>query len=459
MAGPLAGLAEVNHPVLPVSQRLILFTRWPRPGQTKTRLIPALGSTGAAEVQLRLTERTLATCRELLRRMPVRLELRGEGAYQAAFRRWLGLAPLIRPQAPVDLGLRMDLALRTALAEGEQRVVLIGSDCPGLTPDILEQAFAALAGHDLVLGPALDGGYYLVGLTRPAPGLFQDIAWGTDRVLGQTLRKAEELGLKAALLPELADLDRPEDLPLLDSAPPLPPRPPAPEVISVVIPALNEASHLPAAIASAAGPGVEVIVVDGGSRDQTLAIARQAGTLALASFRGRARQQNLGAALARGGVLLFLHADSRLPAGWQAEVRRVLADPGAALGCFRFALDQPLPGARLLEAMVHLRTRFLSLPYGDQALFLPAGIFAALGGFAELPIMEDYDLVRRAGRLGRVVQARLTAPTSGRRWRTLGVTRTTIVNQAMLLGHALGLAPERLARLYGSLQGRGDATD
>lgn len=445
--------------MLPVTQRLILFTRWPQAGQTKTRLFPALGPIGAAEVQRRLTERTLACCLELLRQSPVRLELRGEGADPATFRRWLGLALLIRPQAPGDLGLRMDLALRTALAEGEGRVVLIGSDCPGLTPDILEQAFVALAGHDLVLGPALDGGYYLVGLTRPAPGLFQDIAWGTDQVLGQTLRKAEELGLKAALLPELADLDRPEDLPLLDSAPPLPPRPPAPELISVVIPALNEAAHLPAAIASAAGPGVEVIVVDGDSRDQSLAVAREAGALALASFRGRARQQNLGAALARGGVLLFLHADSRLPAGWASEVRRVLAEPEVALGCFRFALDPPLRGGRLLETLVHLRTRFLSLPYGDQALFLPVGIFAALGGFAELPIMEDYDLVKRAGRLGRVVQARLSAPTSSRRWRTLGVTRTTIVNQAMLLGHALGLAPERLARLYGALRGRGDATD
>jgi len=445
--------------VPPLQQRLILLTRWPQPGQAKTRLIPALGPAGAAELQRRLTERTLATGLELIRRLPARLELRGAGADPAAFRRWLGLAPLIRAQDPGDLGRRMDLALGAALAEGEQRVVLIGSDCPGLTPAILEQAFAALAGHDLVLGPALDGGYYLVGLSRPAPAIFRDIAWGGERVLRQTLRKAEALDLKTALLPPLADLDRPEDLPLLDSAPPLTRRPTAPEVISVVIPALNEAAHLPAAIASAAGPGVEVIVVDGGSRDESLALAREAGVLALAGFRGRARQQNLGAALARGGVLLFLHADSRLPAGWAAEVRRVLADPGLALGCFRFALDQPLPGARLVERMVHLRTRLLGLPYGDQALFLPRALFTALGGFAEMPIMEDYDLVRRAGRLGRVVQARLAAPTSGRRWRALGVLRTTIVNQAMLLGHALGLAPERLARLYGARRGRGDASD
>ncbi len=439
--------------------RLILFTRWPQPGRAKTRLIPALGPAGAAEVQRRLTEGTLARALEFVQRHPTRLELRGEGADPAAFRRWLGLAPLIRPQDSGDLGRRMDLALTRALAEGEERAVLIGSDCPGLTPEILAMSLAALADHDLVLGPAQDGGYYLVGLRRPAPEIFRGIAWGSDRVLRQTLNRASELGLRVALLPELADLDRPEDLPLLDSAPPWPWPRPAPEVISVVIPALDEAANLPEAIASAAGPGVEVIVVDGGSRDQSLAVAREAGALALAGFRGRARQQNLGAALARGETLLFLHADSRLPAGWAAEVRRVLAEPALALGCFRFALDPPVRGGRLVEGMVHLRTRLLGLPYGDQALFMPRAILTALGGFAEWPILEDYDLVRRAGRLGRVVQARLAAPTSSRRWRTLGVLRTTIINQAMLLGHALGLAPERLARLYGALRGRGDATD
>ncbi|MFH1059409.1 MAG: TIGR04282 family arsenosugar biosynthesis glycosyltransferase, partial [Pseudomonadota bacterium] len=179
----------------PAPARLILFTRWPAPGQAKTRLIPALGPEGAALLHAALTQRALAWCLALIRQHPALLELRCVGAPAAAFRRWLGWAPLIRPQAEGDLGARMHQALSEALAEGADRVVLMGSDCPGLTDAVLAQAFAALHDHDLVLGPATDGGYYLVGLTRPAPELFADITWGTERVLEQTLAAARRAGL------------------------------------------------------------------------------------------------------------------------------------------------------------------------------------------------------------------------------------------------------------------------
>lgn len=439
-----------SPPAPPAPARLILFTRWPAPGRAKTRLIPALGPEGAAELHAALAQNALAWCQACVRRQPVRLELRTEGAPPAAFRRWLGLAPLIRPQAAGDLGARMHQALAQALGEGEGRVALIGSDCPGLTDAVIAQAFKELERHDLVLGPATDGGYYLIGLTRPAPGLFAGVSWGTDRVLRQTLAAARRAELSYALLPELTDLDRPEDLGLWGEtpAPPQPPRPAAD--ISVIIPALNEAGNLAATVASASLPGVEVIVADGMSADGTYDLARGLGVTAAQSFRGRGRQQNLGAALAQGGRLVFLHADSRLPAGWPEEVARVLALPGASLGCFRFQLDHADWSARLVERMVYLRTKLGQLPYGDQALFQRAGIFHALGGFAEIPMMEDYDLVMRSRRLGRVVQARLAAPTSGRRWRRLGLARTTFINQIMVTGYALGVSAERLARFYGA---------
>lgn len=430
--------------------RLILFTRWPAPGQAKTRLIPALGPVGAAELHAALAQHALAWCLAFIRQHPARLELRCVGAPPAAFRRWLGYAPLIRPQAEGDLGARMHQALGEALAEGAGRAVLIGSDCPGLTDAVLAQAFAALTDHDLVLGPATDGGYYLVGLTRPAPEIFRGIAWGTEQVLEQTLAAAPRAGLRHALLPALTDLDRPADLGLLDAAP-TPPAPTRPAAgVSVVIPALNEAANLARAVASAAVAGVEVIVVDGGSTDGTYDVARELGATAVQSFPGRGRQLNLGAALASGDSLVFLHGDSRLPAGWPAEVRRVLGLAQASLGCFRFRLDHGGWQARLVERMVYLRTTLGQLPYGDQALFLRAGVLRALGGYAEIPMLEDYDLVVRARRLGRVVQARLAAPTSGRRWRRLGLVRTTFINQVMITGYALGVPAERLARFYGA---------
>ncbi|MBI4798935.1 MAG: TIGR04283 family arsenosugar biosynthesis glycosyltransferase [Desulfarculus sp.] len=432
-----------------IAQRLIIFTRYPEPGQVKTRLIPALGASGAADLALRLAQETLAWGLLLARREPLRLEVRFDGGDEAAMRSWLGLAPLYRPQGQGDLGQRMARALHQALQEGEERVVLVGIDCPRRDDRLMSQALQALASHDLVLGPAQDGGYYLVGLSRSAPAIFQGIAWGGPEVLRQTMAAAGRAGLATRLLTTLPDIDRPQDLPLLEDTPRPPRLEPDPGLISVVMPALNEAAHLPATLAPLLDlPDVEVLVVDGGSGDGTHELARDLGATACSSFRGRARQMNLGAALARGGTLLFLHADTLLPLGWDQEVRRVLKQPGVALGCFSFALDHAGLGASLVEKMVDLRTRRLGLPYGDQALFLTRERFAQAGGYAELPIMEDYELVRRARRQGRVIQSGLPVLTSGRRWRQLGLLRTTLVNQLIVLGYHLGVPPATLRRWY-----------
>jgi rSAM/selenodomain-associated transferase 2 len=212
--------------------------------------------------------------------------------------------------------------------------------------------------------------------------------------------------------------------------------------IGVVVPALNEAALIGAALARLRG--VPVTVADGGSSDATRELAAAAGARVVVATGGRGAQQNAGAA-ALGDVdaLLFLHADTILPNGWRAEVERILAG-GAALGAFRLAI----PGHPLIAAGANARSRLLALPYGDQALFIGRPVFDTLGGFRPLPIMEDYDLVRRARRLGRIGLARTAVTTSNRRWRRRGVVRTTLVNQAVLAGWALGIAPDRLAAFY-----------
>lgn len=212
--------------------------------------------------------------------------------------------------------------------------------------------------------------------------------------------------------------------------------------IGVVVPALNEAALIGAALARLRG--VPVTVADGGSSDATRELAAAAGARVVVATGGRGAQQNAGAA-ALGDVdaLLFLHADTILPDGWRAEVERILAG-GAALGAFRLAI----PGHPLIAAGANARSRLLALPYGDQALFIGRPVFDTLGGFRPLPIMEDYDLVRRARRLGRIGLARTAVTTSNRRWRRRGVVRTTLVNQAVLAGWALGIAPDRLAAFY-----------
>lgn len=219
--------------------------------------------------------------------------------------------------------------------------------------------------------------------------------------------------------------------------------------ISVIIPALNEAAGIARSIASAARePEVEVIVVDGGSRDETAQVARRLGAETLTVPAGRARQMNAGAQASRGEYLVFLHADTRLPPNYASLVRRLLTSPEVVAGAFRLGIEGRRRSLRWIETGANWRSRWLQLPYGDQALFVRSRLFFELGGYADLPVMEDYDLVRRLTRRGRVMLAPEAVVTSARRWEQLGVVKTTLLNQVMVTGHLLGVSPRRMAQLY-----------
>ncbi len=193
---------------------LIVFTRYPIPGQTKTRLIPALGAVGASNLHRQMTEHTLAQVRQL-RADGVAIEIHYAGAEtDRELADWLGADLVYRSQGDGDLGERMVLSIETALQAGHDRVIIIGTDCPGLNPEILQLAFQQLRDRDLMLGPAIDGGYYLIGMQRFIPELFVGISWGTSAVRQQTIEIATKLGLSLGDLPLLADIDRPEDLPI-----------------------------------------------------------------------------------------------------------------------------------------------------------------------------------------------------------------------------------------------------
>lgn len=217
--------------------------------------------------------------------------------------------------------------------------------------------------------------------------------------------------------------------------------------ISVIIPAYNEAAGIGSTVACVAGlPGVEVLVVDGGSSDATGARAMEAGARVVFAPIGRGMQQNVGARQAAGRILLFLHADTRLPQGFAGSIIEALARPGVVAGAFRLAIDGEGFALRLVEWVANLRARVL--PYGDQALFLWAETFRACGGFPDQPLLEDVELVRRVRRLGRLVLLPTVATTTARRWQRLGVVRTTLVNQLVLLGYFFGVEPGRLGRWY-----------
>ena len=225
--------------------------------------------------------------------------------------------------------------------------------------------------------------------------------------------------------------------------------------ISVIIPALNEAAHIAATLhAARAGRPHELIVVDGGSTDDTSAVARAAGATVIQSKPGRARQMNAGAAQATGNILLFLHADTLLPKDWPPVVHETLGQPRAVAGSFGFRVAESFAGRRLVEWATNRRSRWLQNPYGDQTQFLRRALFEELGGFADVPIMEDYELNQRLRKHGRVITAKAAAVTSGRRWKRLGVIRTTLINHAIVAGFHLGVSPHKLARFYRRSQTR-----
>ena len=418
--------------------RLVIFSRYPEAGRSKTRMIPALGPEGAADLQRQLTEWTLFTASRWQQRSPqAELQIATSSGNLEDWETWLGEA-WFQPQGDGDLGDRLTQTFQEAAQSGCDRTVIIGSDCPQITPQHLDAAFAALQQADVVIGPANDGGYWLIGLRQPQPILFQNIDWGSDRVLGQTLAAIEAAGLTVAQLECLSDLDRPEDLPLWQPQP----------TLSVIIPVLNEAAQLPATLASIGSAPVETIVVDGGSHDDTIAIAQAWGARVLHSPPGRGLQCNTGAAIARGNILLFLHGDTCLPPQFEKWVASTLAHPNVVAGAFQLKIDSPDWRLRWVERGVQWRSRWFQQPYGDQALFLQRDRWRSIGGFSTGPLLEDYRLVRQLRRLGRIAIAPAAVTTSARRWQRRGVWRTTLLNQLILIAHHCGVSDQRLAAWY-----------
>jgi rSAM/selenodomain-associated transferase 2 len=223
-------------------------------------------------------------------------------------------------------------------------------------------------------------------------------------------------------------------------------------ILSVVIPTLNAAAELPHVLDAVGGSPLvrEIIVADGGSTDTTVAVAAAAGARVVEAPRGRGSQLAAGAAAATGDWLLFLHADTRLAPGWAGAVALFPSAPGAAerAGYFDFALDHPGSAARRLERIVSWRSRLLGLPYGDQGLLIGRAFYDALGGFAPIPLMEDVEFVRRIGRR-RLRPLGVAAVSSARRYRDEGFVRRPLRNLFCLSLYFAGVAPRRIARLYG----------
>jgi rSAM/selenodomain-associated transferase 2 len=222
--------------------------------------------------------------------------------------------------------------------------------------------------------------------------------------------------------------------------------------LSLVIPTLNEAETLGGTLAALAGAPIlrEVVVADGGSSDDTVAVARAAGARVVIAARGRGIQLAAGAVAASARWLLFLHADCRPEKGWEEAVGAFAAPSEAAgrAGYFDFALDDRAAAARRLERIVAWRCRWLALPYGDQGLLIARSLYDRVGGYAPLPLMEDVDLVRRLGRR-RLAPIGPRAVASARRYQRDGYRRRLLRNLACLALYFAGMPVGHIRRLYG----------
>jgi rSAM/selenodomain-associated transferase 2 len=222
--------------------------------------------------------------------------------------------------------------------------------------------------------------------------------------------------------------------------------------LSIIVPVLDEEAGIAGtlhALEPLRARGAEVIVVDGASRDRTVAIATPLCTKLIVAPRGRASQMNAGAAAARGKALLFLHADTRLPESADRLVIEGLAASGRAWGRFDVRIEGRHPLFPVIAAMMNLRSRLTGIATGDQAIFVLRDSFAAVGGFPEIPLMEDIALSRRLKRLSRPLCLAARASTSGRRWENHGVVRTVLLMWRLRLAFFFGAEPATLARIYG----------
>jgi len=222
------------------------------------------------------------------------------------------------------------------------------------------------------------------------------------------------------------------------------------KTLSVIVPMLNEAAAIASTLRALrrGAPDAEIVVVDGGSIDASVAEARPLCDTLISVSRGRARQMNAGAREAHGDALVFVHADTIVPSSFAADIASALSGPAVVGGRFDLKLDASAIPYRIIAAMINLRSRISRTGTGDQAIFVRRAVFDRLGGFPDLELCEDLEFARRLKRAGRVACLRARVTTSARRWNRDGVVRTVIRMWLIRAMYLTGVAPARLKRMY-----------
>lgn len=378
-----------------MKQAIIIFTRVPVPGQTKTRMMPGISAPGCARLHACFLKDILNECRGVNGDLYICYTPQDK---QKQLYPVLGADRHYMPQRGETLGERMYCAIRDVLEKGYDSCVLLGTDVPELRAECLKQAFSLLKSRDIVLGPSLDGGYYLVGMKKPLESVFQVKTYGKGCVLRDTVRQLKREGLTVGFTEALQDMDTSEDLQgyrqrmrgdkglqrsstgryLAKTS-----------RISVIVPVFNEENTI-VDLQNQLEPlrhRCEILLVDGGSRDRTLGRIRPHFKV-IHSEKGRAKQMNAGAAESHGDILFFLHCDSRLPEHPLGQIRRVMKNHRA--GCFGIAFRSPDIFMLICRVLSNQRAKYRGIMFGDQGIFTDRSLFFQVGMFPEIPVMEDY---------------------------------------------------------------------
>jgi hypothetical protein len=433
---------------------LLIFLRYPEAGKVKTRLAADIGPRRAAEVYERLLRRTLGVVREFKRNTPAtRIVLfhTPDDPVEKLMARFRGPWEF-RPQEGEHLGMRMSNALRSAFADGADKAVLIGTDLVDVEAADIKRAFENIGEKVVVLGPAADGGFYLIGADRPVDSALDFDEWGACGVFSRTARGLAACGFKIHRTAERNDVDCVRDLRLLERDPLFT------DSLSVIVPTLTDhrrLSPLLVHLENALWPGDEIIVVRGGAFEK-IALDRISHVLTVVcAAKGRGIQQNIGAMVSNGTILFFLHDDTIPAADFPYLIRKACRDKPASLGCFKLRFMPSGHALQLIAAWANLRTALFGLPYGDQGLFCKKELFEKAGGFGRSYLMEDVELVcklRKTGRSGRTISF-LPVPvfSSSERYCRKGVLKASLQNHLLLLLSALGRDDGMLyEKYYGS---------
>ncbi len=497
-----------------------IISRFPVAGKSKTRLIPSIGAENAASLQREMTEFTLNEAFNTHERVQIHFN----GATKEDMQTWLISALAKRnfnkkinlsdqldltkdenikneknyldkiefiSQAEGDLGIKLQAALvkgYVSLCNNSNKIkkklLIIGADCPSIRKELLNEAFVKLDESSCVIGPSLDGGYYLIGfaLEKDEIGIlediqidvdflshlakenqeiakildvFKDIEWGSENVFAESVAKIKKNGISYQVLQKLSDVDYQEDIP---------------KQISIIIPTLNEEENMKKLLCTLPSSfNTEIIVVDGNSSDNTRIIAKHFADKVILSEKGRSLQMRKGFEEAKGDFLFFLHADSLLPPSFDSAIRKTMENTSISLGYFDFAVYEEVKQSNkndkfpqiyksrkksLLDLKVsflikgtNLRSKYMKRPYGDQGLFVRRKDFENWK-LPLHPIMEDVFLVKKALEYGKIESTKTEIATSLRRWEKHGFFKVFWINQSVVLATSLGMDLEMIKQCY-----------